>query len=113
MFAVPDDGGRESTKDDYPPVASSARRGSEATVIHDLIAEGFIDDIVECRVPPCTSVRPQGVRRVKEDSSATIRCVPLGEQPTQSGACVCCGGSAVAAPGDTGEAVLSYFAKPY
>jgi len=35
--------------------------------------------------------------RVKEDSSATIRCLPLGEQPTQSGACVCCGRSAVAA----------------
>ena len=34
--------------------------------------------------------------RVKEDSSATIRCLPLGEQPTQSGACVCCGRSAVA-----------------
>ena len=35
--------------------------------------------------------------RVKEDSSATIRCLPLGEQPTQSGACVCCGRPAVAA----------------
>ena len=35
--------------------------------------------------------------RVKEDSSATIRCLPLGEQPTQSGACVCCSRSAVAA----------------
>ena len=34
--------------------------------------------------------------RVKEDSSATIRCLPLGEPPTQSGACVCCGRSAVA-----------------
>jgi prolyl-tRNA synthetase len=34
--------------------------------------------------------------RVKEDSSATIRCLPLGEQPSQSGACVCCGRSAVA-----------------
>jgi prolyl-tRNA synthetase len=29
--------------------------------------------------------------RVKEDSSATIRCLPLGDQPAQSGACVCCG----------------------
>jgi prolyl-tRNA synthetase len=34
--------------------------------------------------------------RVKEDSSATIRCLPLGEQPTQAGACVCCGRSAMA-----------------
>jgi prolyl-tRNA synthetase len=35
--------------------------------------------------------------RVKGDSSATIRCLPLEEQSTQSGACVCCGRSAVAA----------------
>jgi prolyl-tRNA synthetase len=35
--------------------------------------------------------------RVKEDSSATIRCLPLEEEPTESGACVCCGRSAVAA----------------
>jgi prolyl-tRNA synthetase len=35
--------------------------------------------------------------RVKEDCSATIRCLPLGEQPPHSGACVCCGRSAVAA----------------
>ena len=35
--------------------------------------------------------------RVKEDSSATIRCLPLGEEPTESGVCVCCGRQAVAA----------------
>jgi hypothetical protein len=34
-------------------------------------------------------------KRVKEESSATIWCPPLGEQPAQSGACVCCGRSAV------------------
>jgi prolyl-tRNA synthetase len=35
--------------------------------------------------------------RVKDDSSATIRCLPLvGEEPAQSGACVCCGRPAVA-----------------
>jgi len=34
--------------------------------------------------------------RVKEDSSATIRCLPLREEPTHSGACVCCGRPAVA-----------------
>jgi len=33
--------------------------------------------------------------RVKEDSSATIRCLPLEEQPGQSGTCVCCGRTAV------------------
>jgi prolyl-tRNA synthetase len=35
--------------------------------------------------------------RVKDDSSATIRCLPLDEQPAQSGACVCCGRPAVTA----------------
>jgi prolyl-tRNA synthetase len=40
--------------------------------------------------------RPECEARVKEDSSATIRCLPLGEQPGQSGACVCCGRPAVA-----------------
>jgi prolyl-tRNA synthetase len=29
--------------------------------------------------------------RVKDDSSATIRCLPLGQLPLESGACVCCG----------------------
>jgi prolyl-tRNA synthetase len=34
--------------------------------------------------------------RVKDDSSATIRCLPLiGEKPAQFGACVCCGRPAV------------------
>jgi prolyl-tRNA synthetase len=28
---------------------------------------------------------------VKDDSSATIRCLPLGEERAQSGACICCG----------------------
>jgi prolyl-tRNA synthetase len=35
--------------------------------------------------------------RVKEDSSATIRCLPLGDQPAQCGACVCCARSAATA----------------
>jgi prolyl-tRNA synthetase len=30
-------------------------------------------------------------QRVKDDSSATIRCLPLDEQSAQSGPCVCCG----------------------
>src|SRR5919198_1201244 len=34
--------------------------------------------------------------RVKDDSSATIRCLPLDEKPTRRGACVCCGRAAVA-----------------
>jgi prolyl-tRNA synthetase len=32
--------------------------------------------------------------RVKDDSSATIRCLPLDEEPAQSGTCVCCGRTA-------------------
>ncbi|MDQ3895339.1 MAG: proline--tRNA ligase, partial [Actinomycetota bacterium] len=35
--------------------------------------------------------------RVKEDCSATIRCLPLNEQPAQPGACACCGRPAVTA----------------
>jgi prolyl-tRNA synthetase len=35
--------------------------------------------------------------RVKDDSSATIRCLPLDEQPAQLGPCVCCGRSAATA----------------
>ena len=34
---------------------------------------------------------------VKDDCSATIRCLPLGEQPAQLGDCICCGRSAVTA----------------
>jgi len=33
--------------------------------------------------------------RVKEDSSATIRILPLGDEPAPSGACICCGRPAV------------------
>jgi len=35
--------------------------------------------------------RRQCEARVKDDSSATIRCLPLSEPPLESGACVCCG----------------------
>jgi prolyl-tRNA synthetase len=35
--------------------------------------------------------------RVKDDSSATIRCLPLDEQPPHSGTCVCCERSAATA----------------
>jgi prolyl-tRNA synthetase len=34
--------------------------------------------------------------RVKDESAATIRCLPLGEQPARAGTCVCCGRSAAA-----------------
>ena len=51
--------------------------------------EGFV------AAPWCGSTECEA--RVKEDSSATIRCLPLEEQPTKSGACLSCGRSAVAA----------------
>jgi prolyl-tRNA synthetase len=35
--------------------------------------------------------------RVKDESSATIRCLPLAEQGAQASTCVCCGRTAVAA----------------
>ena len=35
--------------------------------------------------------------RVKDESSATIRCLPLAEQRAQASTCVCCGRTAVAA----------------
>jgi prolyl-tRNA synthetase len=35
--------------------------------------------------------------RVKDESSATIRCLPLAEQPAPAGTCLCCGRTAVAA----------------
>jgi prolyl-tRNA synthetase len=34
--------------------------------------------------------------RVKDESSATIRCLPLAEQGAQASTCVCCGRTAVA-----------------
>jgi prolyl-tRNA synthetase len=36
--------------------------------------------------------------RVKDDSSGTIRCLPLDEKPTRRGTCVYCGRAAVASP---------------
>jgi prolyl-tRNA synthetase len=41
--------------------------------------------------------RAECERRVKEDSSATIRCLPLDAHTALDGACVCCGRSAPAA----------------
>jgi prolyl-tRNA synthetase len=35
--------------------------------------------------------------RIKDESSATIRCLPLAEQRPQTSSCVCCGRRAMAA----------------
>ena len=51
-------------------------------------AAGFVS------APWCGSTECEA--RVKGESSATIRCLPLGDQPIQSSACICCGGSAAA-----------------
>jgi prolyl-tRNA synthetase len=54
--------------------------------------EELIDYLREARgfavAPWCG--RRECEARVKADSSATIRCLPLGE-PEQAGACICCG----------------------
>jgi len=50
-------------------------------------AEGFV-------VAPWCG-RPACEARVKEDSAATIRCLPLAEGPAPGHACVCCGRTAV------------------
>jgi prolyl-tRNA synthetase len=39
--------------------------------------------------------RPECEVRVKDDSSATIRCLPLDEQSAENGVCVCCGRASV------------------
>jgi prolyl-tRNA synthetase len=51
-------------------------------------AAGFVS------APWCGSTKCEA--RVKDESSATIRCLPLGDQPIQWSACICCGRSAAA-----------------
>jgi prolyl-tRNA synthetase len=38
--------------------------------------------------------RPECETRVKDESAATIRCLPLDEEPEASAACICCGRAA-------------------
>jgi prolyl-tRNA synthetase len=45
---------------------------------------------------PCCG-RRECEARVKDESSATIRCLPLAEQPGRTDTCICCGRAAVAA----------------
>jgi prolyl-tRNA synthetase len=52
-------------------------------------AAGFVD------APWCGGRECE--ERVKADSAATIRCLPLGGQEPESGACVCCGRPALTA----------------
>jgi prolyl-tRNA synthetase len=72
----------------------SAREELERRILRD--PSGY-DELIErlreaagfVAAPWCG--RPECELRVKEDSSATIRCLPLDGQPAQSGTCVCCG----------------------
>src|SRR3954470_7350170 len=59
-----------------------APRDYEEMVEYLRDANGFVE------APWCG--RPECEIRVKEDSSATIRCLPLGEEATEGEVCVCC-----------------------
>jgi prolyl-tRNA synthetase len=51
---------------------------------------GFLREAGGFAVAPwCGSAECEA--RVKADSSATIRCLPLDEEPPEQGACICCG----------------------
>jgi prolyl-tRNA synthetase len=71
----------------------SARHELERRTLRD---PGGYDELIEylregggfVAAPWCG--RSECELRVKDESSATIRCLPLGDEP-QSGACVCCG----------------------
>jgi prolyl-tRNA synthetase len=72
----------------------SARAERERRTLRD---PGSYDEAVEylrdaagfVAAPWCG--RSECEARVKDDSSATIRCLPLDEQSAEPGACVCCG----------------------
>ncbi len=65
----------------------ATRAGYDEMIEYLREAGGFV------AAPWCGSAECEA--RVKEDSSATIRCLPLEAQRTDSGACVCCGRPAV------------------
>jgi prolyl-tRNA synthetase len=72
----------------------SARDELERRTLHD--PAGY-DEMIEylreaagfAEAPWCGKEECEA--RVKEDSSATIRCLPLGDPPAPSGGCICCG----------------------
>ena len=78
----------------------TARAEQERRTLRD---PGGYDEIIEylrepggfVAAPWCGSTECEA--RVKEDSSATIRCLPLGGQESRPGACICCGRSGTAA----------------
>jgi prolyl-tRNA synthetase len=77
-----------------------ARDEQERRTLHDPSSyDEMIDYLREpagfVRAPWCGGSECEA--HVKDDSAATIRCLPLGEQPTQPRACVCCARPAPAA----------------
>jgi prolyl-tRNA synthetase len=79
----------ESARDELERRTLREPRGYEEMIEYLRAAAGFV------AAPWCGRVECE--LRVKDDSSATIRCVPLDEQPAASEACVCCGRPAVTA----------------
>jgi prolyl-tRNA synthetase len=90
----------ELLDDVHASLFASARDELERRTLRD--PSGY-DELIEylreaaglVAAPWCGRTECEG--RVKDDSSATIRCLPLDEQPAQSGACICCGRPAVTA----------------
>jgi len=77
----------ESARDELERRTLRDPRGYDEMIEYLRKAAGFV------AAPWCG--RRECEVRVKTDSSATIRCLPLNEQSAQSGACACCGRSAV------------------
>ena len=90
----------ELLRDVQGSLFESARDEAARRTFHD---PGSYDEMIEylreaagfVAAPWCG--RTECEVRIKEDSSATIRCLPLNEEPAQSGACACCGRSAATA----------------
>jgi prolyl-tRNA synthetase len=62
-------------------------RGYDELIEYLRDAAGFVE------APWCG--RAECEARVKDESSATIRCLPLDERPAPSAVCICCGRPAV------------------
>jgi prolyl-tRNA synthetase len=87
----------ELLEDVQASLFQDARGEQERRMLRDPGFDEMIDHLREAAgfvtAPWCGSAECEA--RVKAESSATIRCLPLDEQP-QSGACVCCGRPAAA-----------------
>ena len=73
----------QSARDDLERRTLREPSGYEEMIEYLREAAGFV------AAPWCEGTACEA--RVKEESSATIRCLPLGEQSNRPGACVCCG----------------------